>query len=914
MTNIRQKRRCSFTAAFVARTLPLAATAIAGPAVGPALALGARIRADPPALDFAFIPAADDQPGGPTYDFRISRFEVRNDQFAVFLNDAIAKLDNERGQFMYFDIDTGDVYIHTAVRGFIGTNGSGTLLFKASANAYLSYNETSGNYEVTQGGESHPVTGVTWYGAVKFCNWLTIDTGLGVGERAYTEAPAGNLIGWHPVTITTQAWATRDLNDDERDELLTGLGYRLPMDGGVDGPAPYNEWVKAASSRTEGQDTVFDAAFGFGRSNISSADANHLDSGDPFEPGTTPVGFYDGTDHGGTFSTNPNDNAYGLFDMSGNVWEWLQDQAPSDPSGRRNRGGSWQSLGTDLRVTLGVDRTSISAEDSTGFRIVQRVLTDLLVTPPDGLAAEGPWGGPYDTPFSDRITYRISNVVLGAVSFTVATDAAWVTVVPVTGSVNPGESVDFTLTLQPDCTDGLTVGENVSTVTIRNGDGQIIAERVVHLTVREPLSLTPAAGFAARMPFGTAPAPPNTFYIFDSVSELPVSWSTELEDTAVDTWLTLPTSGEVLPGGVAGIIVVIDTEVVRTFPPGTYTMDITFSDDCTGETFVRTATLDVLTPFSVSPEDEVVSTGVFGGPFDPLSHSFTVANLLDDPVSWSVAICSEAPGSVQCTPPAQPAWLELDLTGGTLPAGDTSSVTAAITPAADALETGVYSLTLRFEQPATGFLIDRVVTLEITGLLVEPEHDVEFRGPFGGPFEPPSFMYSLRNTGLVEMSWTASLEFDPPLDQIGNLSWLEVTPTAGVIVDDTGMDEVTVSLTIPASSLVPGMYEATIEFSANGAAARRKVTLAVGGEAFSVPMVIVPGDDAQPSGPVYDYRIARFEITSAEFVHFLNDARRNALSDVPDVPDTRSHYMYFDIDSGDVYINDQQAGEEGTEA
>ena len=70
----------------------------------------------------------------------------------------------------------------------------------------------------------------------------------------------------------------------------------------------------------------------YGRDPLTNLDANFRDSGDPFDDpdpavyATTPVGYYDGTNHGGVFQTNPNNNRYGIFDMSGNVWELLNDQ------------------------------------------------------------------------------------------------------------------------------------------------------------------------------------------------------------------------------------------------------------------------------------------------------------------------------------------------------------------------------------------------------------------------------------------------------------------------------------------------------------------------------------------------------------------------------------------------------------
>jgi len=62
--------------------------------------LSATSPAQDPVNDLAFVPGIDAQPGGPTYDYRVGRFEVRNDSFATFLNDALANLGNERGQYL----------------------------------------------------------------------------------------------------------------------------------------------------------------------------------------------------------------------------------------------------------------------------------------------------------------------------------------------------------------------------------------------------------------------------------------------------------------------------------------------------------------------------------------------------------------------------------------------------------------------------------------------------------------------------------------------------------------------------------------------------------------------------------------------------------------------------------------------
>ncbi len=67
--------------------------------VGPIVALASVMTGvaagGPLRLDLAKVDAGGEV-GGPAYDFRIGRFEIRNDDFVTFLNDAIANFDNER--------------------------------------------------------------------------------------------------------------------------------------------------------------------------------------------------------------------------------------------------------------------------------------------------------------------------------------------------------------------------------------------------------------------------------------------------------------------------------------------------------------------------------------------------------------------------------------------------------------------------------------------------------------------------------------------------------------------------------------------------------------------------------------------------------------------------------------------------
>ena len=88
------------------------------------------------------------------------------------------------------------------------------------------------------------------------------------------------------------------------------IGGRLPT---------WSEWVIAAIGEE-------DRLYAHGN-DISPADANYFDSGDPFEPGPSPVGYYDGETEG--FTTNNSFAKYGAYDMTGNVWEWVDRQRES---------------------------------------------------------------------------------------------------------------------------------------------------------------------------------------------------------------------------------------------------------------------------------------------------------------------------------------------------------------------------------------------------------------------------------------------------------------------------------------------------------------------------------------------------------------------------------------------------------
>jgi formylglycine-generating enzyme required for sulfatase activity len=119
-------------------------------------------------------------------------------------------------------------------------------------------------------------------------------------------------------------------------------GYRLPSE---------IEWEKAArgTELVDGQGLPYP----WGR-HIERNNANYYSSFDLFEKmfgklgNTTPVGLYNGRTYD-DYETLDSASPYGIYDMAGNVWQWVGDDYPEQHY-RYMRGGSFYSYEVDLRV------------------------------------------------------------------------------------------------------------------------------------------------------------------------------------------------------------------------------------------------------------------------------------------------------------------------------------------------------------------------------------------------------------------------------------------------------------------------------------------------------------------------------------------------------------------------------------
>jgi formylglycine-generating enzyme required for sulfatase activity len=224
------------------------------------------------------------------------------------------------------------------------TYGTRELLNLDDTGGYCRINFADGAFTVDKGYENHPVVlaMIDWHGALMLCNWLT----------EMEEGHTGNLVY---SGIDTDLW-----NDSAIIEDRTRTGYRLPN---------RNEWECAArwfgtdpAGRTDlvsrgvnGGDADLTAGFWWLPGNYTSgASAPYTDqeacrrvavffddntTKNPVEPAAT-----------GSLGKN-GVNALGLYDMSGNVREWVMDWTPGmtgDPF--VILGGSWNSVPHFLQI------------------------------------------------------------------------------------------------------------------------------------------------------------------------------------------------------------------------------------------------------------------------------------------------------------------------------------------------------------------------------------------------------------------------------------------------------------------------------------------------------------------------------------------------------------------------------------
>jgi formylglycine-generating enzyme required for sulfatase activity len=263
----------------------------------------------------------------------------------------------ESGKSPVVTVRTAAVPVNPAPDGFVRIQGGTFTMGSPASEVGRINNEVQhqvtvsgfymGKFEVTQRewaavmgsnpsyfkGDNLPVEMVSWYDVIDYCNRRSQREGL---TPAYTRS--GENVTWN-----------RSAN-----------GYRLPTEA---------EWEYACRAGTTGP-------FNTGN-NITTSQANYN--------GDYPYNGNGGQNRGTTWNVGSGTaNAWGLYDMHGNVWEWCWDWdgayasgAQTDPTGpasgstRVLRGGSWNFSAQYLRSAYRNSITPSSRSRGVGFRLVR---------------------------------------------------------------------------------------------------------------------------------------------------------------------------------------------------------------------------------------------------------------------------------------------------------------------------------------------------------------------------------------------------------------------------------------------------------------------------------------------------------------------------------------------------------------
>ena len=235
------------------------------------------------------------------YDYEMMVTDVTNEQYARFLNAALAdgtisvgEVEVEAGELVWtkegaygnYPGDPFNSYKHEEE-----IKAGDKLYIPFEEGLRLTFNEQTKTFTAIPEYANHPMTMVTWFGANAYCQYYDL--------RLPTE------IEWEK--------AARGA------EFASGYGM----------PYPWGEHIERNNANYYSSSDLFEKIFG------------KLGN-------TTPVGFYNGKTYDG-YITLDSASPYGLYDMAGNVWQWTGDDYP-DQHYRMMRGGSFYTYEVDLRV------------------------------------------------------------------------------------------------------------------------------------------------------------------------------------------------------------------------------------------------------------------------------------------------------------------------------------------------------------------------------------------------------------------------------------------------------------------------------------------------------------------------------------------------------------------------------------
>jgi|GEM_PF-6752251 len=254
-------------------------------------------------------------------------------------------------------------------------------------------------------------------------------------------------------------------------------------------------------------------------------------------------------------------------------------------------------------------------------------------------------------------------------------------------------------------TDPLVATGTYTVLAASGGSGKESGTYTVSLQLRagDPgsMTLSPAEGLHGEGLIGGPFSPLSRAYTLINSGGLPIQWSVAKNRD----WVELSSeAGTLEPGASQTVTVSINPEMIVTFPAGTYTDAVTFTNVTeANRQFIRIVSVRV-DPIEgilqVTPQEDLSFSGPPGGPFEPSGVTYFVTNIGEKTMNWRAAKTAY--------------WLSLSPDHGSLDPDAGTEVAVTLTDIAVDLFEGVRTETIAFTNQSNGYgNTTREITLAI---------------------------------------------------------------------------------------------------------------------------------------------------------------------------------------------------------
>ena len=475
--------------------------------------------------------------------------------------------------------------------------------------------------------------------------------------------------------------------------------------------------------------------------------------------------------------------------------------------------------GAKMPVTIAVDRTNLhpgpytahvnflSNVGSMKVTVTMQVVPldpgheAVLAISPAVLSFTAPDGG--TAPPTQTIT--VSNPGVLPLQWSIATNASWLNVSPISGSVQNASSAAgaTTTTTRGVASQNVTVGINTSTllpgtyngVITFTGQGQVKSSPQ---NVQVSITVTPQCGLQVSPSLLTfagvsQQSSPTSKTINVGVSQgscnAPISWSA----TTTASWLTLSASSGTTP-----TLPLVSVNSAG-LDPGTYNASIVFSTSTGTETLPVSFTLgQPATPTMNVSAGTLAYNGVVGQA-SPTTQNVAITNTSGGTLNWQASVATSVGGN----------WLSVANTGGSLTTNQSATVPVTAI-ALNTLNAGTYNGVVTITgNDGNGHSIAGSPQVIPVSFVVQAACTVS-TGPAAltftgviGQAAPIAQSITIATSGACShaVDWTAT----------SSTSWLVPAPATGVVSPGSAGKS---SISIASAGLAAGSYSSTLTISA----------------------------------------------------------------------------------------------------